>query len=174
METTDKRLQILKDYLDKSFISAVLCQYHNEFYNKINYIAMFPLIIGSSILTVLNSSTIDESIMKFINISLNGLNTLVIALTTNYKLNDRLTTYKTLYNKYQKLSHKIEASINNSSEITDRILDDIITEFDNITNDNNYGYLSSYKKKIIKKYASSHKLPNSLQLDGDLVHISNV
>jgi hypothetical protein len=135
---------------------------------------MFPLIIGSSILTVLNSSTIDESIMKYINISLNGLNTLVIALTTNYKLNDRLTTYKTLYNKYQKLSHKIEASINNSSEITDRILDDIITEFDNITNDNNYGYLSSYKKKIIKKYASSHKLPNSLQLDGDLVHISNV
>ncbi len=71
----EKRLQILKDYLDKTFISAVLCQYHNEFYNKINYIAMFPLIIGSSILTVLNSSTIDESIMKYINISVNGLNT---------------------------------------------------------------------------------------------------
>jgi 23S rRNA U2552 (ribose-2'-O)-methylase RlmE/FtsJ len=170
----DKRLQILKDYLDKSFISAILCQYHYEFYNKINYIAMFPLVIGSSILTVLNSSTIEESIMKYINISVNGLNTLVIALTTNYKLNDRLTTYKTLYSKYQKLSHKIEASINNSSEITDRILDDIITEFDNITNDNEYGYLKSYKNKIIKKYASTHKLPNSLQLDGDLVMINPV
>jgi len=170
----DKRLQILKDYLDKSFISAILCQYHYEFYNKINYIAMFPLVIGSSILTVLNSSTIEESIMKYINISLNGLNTLVIALTTNYKLNDRLTTYKTLYNKYQKLSHKIEASINNSSEVTDRILDDIINEYDNLQNDNDYGFLSSYKKKVVDRYGKTHKLPNSLQLDGDLVMINQV
>ena len=80
---TDKRLVSLKAYLDKSFISAILCQYHYEFYNKINYISMFPLIIGSSVLTILNSSTIDESIMKYINISINGLNTLIIALTTN-------------------------------------------------------------------------------------------
>jgi len=170
----DKRLQILKDYLDKSFISAILCQYHYEFYNKINMITMFPLIIGSSILTILNSSTIQEDIMKYINISINGLNTLVIALTTNYKLADRLTTYKTLYSKYQKLSHKIESNINNSSELTDKILDDIITEYDNIGNDNEYNFLSSYKKKIINKYASTHKMPNSLQLDGDLVMINPV
>ena len=105
---------------------------------------------------------------------MNGLNTLVIALTTNYKLADRLTTYKTLYSKYQKLSHKIEASINNSSEITDRILDDIINEYDNLQNDNDYGFLSSYKKKVVDRYGKTHKLPNSLQLDGDLVMINQV
>ena len=110
-------------------------------------ITMFPLIIGSSILTILNSSTIQEDIMKYINISINGLNTLVIALTTNYKLADRLTTYKTLYSKYQKLSHKIEANINNSSELTDRILDDIITEYDNIGNDNEYNFYQVIKRK---------------------------
>ena len=173
MDATNLRLVTLKGYLDKSFISAVLCQYHLEFYNKISYIAMFPLIIGSSVLTVLNSSTIDENVMKYINISINGLNTLIIALTTNYKINDRLTTYKNLYSKYQKLSHKIESSINNSSNITDKILDDIINEYDNLQNDNNYSYLSSYKKKIIEKYGKSHKMPNSLALDGDIVY-SNV
>jgi hypothetical protein len=170
---TDKKISILKEYLDKSFISAVLCQYHYEFYNKINYITMLPLILGSSVLTVLNTSTLNEEIMKYINISVNGLNTVIMALITNYKLNDRLTTYKTLYNKYQKLSHKIESNINNSSEITDRILDDIVSEYDNLQNDNDYGFLSSYKNKVIDRYAKTRHLPNSLQLDGDLVLISN-
>jgi len=169
METNNK-LITLKGYLDKSFISAVLCQYHLEFYTKISYIAMFPLIIGSSVLTVLNSSTIDESIMKYINISINGLNTLIMALTTNYKVNDRLTTYKNLHTKYQKLSHKIESSINNSQDITDKMLDDIINEYDNLQNDNDFQYLSSYKKKVIEKYGKSHKMPNSLALDGDFVY----
>ena len=137
---TNNRLITLKAYLDKSFISAILCQYHYEFYNKISYITLFPLVIGSSILTVLNTSNINDEILKYINIGVNGLNTIVIALTTNYKLNDRLTTYKNLYSKYQKLSHKIETNINNSSEITDRILDDIITEYDNLQNDNDYGF----------------------------------
>ena len=69
----------------------------------------------------------------------------------------------------QKISHKIERNINNSSEITDRLLDDVISEYDAIGNDNDYGYFSSYKKKVIMKYSKTHKMPNSLALDGDLV-----
>ena len=56
--------------------------------------------------------------------------------------------YKTLYNKFQKLSHKIESIINNTEIITDKILDDIITEYDILQNDNQYTYLSFYKTKI--------------------------
>jgi len=164
----------LKEYLDKSFISAILCDYSYQFYNKINYISMFPLVIGSSLLTILNSSTIDESIMKYINITVNGTNTLIIALTTNYKLNDRLTTYKNLYIKYQKLSHKIESYLNKSTEINDKIIDEIINEYDALQNDNNFGYLSFYKKKVIDKYSKTRCMPNSLQLDGDLVILNDV
>ena len=111
---------------------------------------------------------------KYINISVNGLNTVVIALLTNYRINDRLATYKNLYNKYQKLSHKIESNISNSNDITDKILDEIINEYDNISADNNYGYLSSYKKKVIDRYGKSRVMPNSLALDGDLVIVNNV
>lgn len=163
----------LNSYLDKCFISAVLCDYHYQYYNKINMIVMLPTILGSAILTCLNSSEIESKIIKWINISVNGTNTLIIALITNYKLQDRITTYKTLYNKYQKLSHKIESIINNSSEITDEILDDIINEYDILQNDNDYGFLSSYKKMIVKKYGSTKQMPNSLQLESDIV-ISNV
>jgi len=159
----------LQSYLDKCFISAILCDYHYQWYNKISMIVMLPTIIGSAILTCLNSSEIENNIIKWINISVNGTNTLIIALTTNYKLQDRITTYKTLYNKYQKLSHKIESTINNSTDITDKILDEIINEYDVLQNDNDYGYISSYKMMVINKYGKSKQMPNSLQLDVDLI-----
>lgn len=55
-------------------------------------------------------------------------------------------THKTLYTKYQKLSHKIKSSIKTFSDLTDRILKDFITDYDDIRNDNEYGYLSAFKK----------------------------
>lgn len=172
MENNRKEL-ILKEYLDKTFITSLLCDKHYQYYYKINMISMLPLILGSSILTVLNSSPIKEEIMKYINVSINGLNTIIIALITQYKLQDRINTYKTLYNKNQKLSHKIESIINNSTDITDKILDDIITEYDILQNDNQYTYLSHYKNKIIKAYAGKRKMPNSLQVEAELVIIAD-
>lgn len=171
MDNNRKEL-ILKEYLDKCFISAILCDYHYQYYYKINMISILPLILGSSLLTVLNSSSIKEEIMKYINVSINGLNTLIMALITQYKLQDRINTYKTIYNKYQKLSHKIESIINNSEIITDKILDDIINEYDILQNDNQYTYLSYYKTKIIKAYAGKRVMPNSLSLEAELVMIT--
>ena len=167
---TDKNI-ILKSYLDKAYINGVLCDYHYQYYYKINMIAMLPLILGSSILTVLNTSTIDNDIMKIINVSINGANTLIMALITQYKLNDRITQYKTYYSKYQKLSHKIESILNNTQEITDKICDDIIIEYDALQDDNNFTYLSSYKKQVIKIYGGKKQLPNSLALEADIVSI---
>lgn len=169
----NRRELILKEYQDKTFITAILCDKHYQYYYKINMISMLPLILGSSILTVLNSSPIKEEIMKYINVSINGLNTIIIALITQYKLQDRINTYKTLYNKNQKLSHKIESIINNSTDITDKILDDIITEYDILQNDNQYTYLSHYKNKIIKAYAGKRNMPNSLSVEAELVIMSN-
>lgn len=164
----EKKSLVLKEYLDKCFISGILCDRHYQYYYKINMISMCPLIIGSSLLTILNSSNIDDGIIKYINVSINGLNTITIALITQYKLQDRINVYKGLYNKYQKLSHKIESIINNSMEITDKILDDIITEYDIIQNDNVYTYLSHYKNKIIKAYAGKRTMPNSLSVEAEL------
>ena len=77
-----------------------------------------------------------------------------------------------MYYALLKISHKIESSINNSTDITDKILDDIINEYDTIGNDNQFGYLSYYKIKIIDKYGKTRSMPNSLALDGDLVIIN--
>jgi hypothetical protein len=176
MTDINARLISLKKYLDMTYINTILCDSHYNYYNKLSAIVSFPTIVGSALLTILNSSSIDDDKMKYINVAINGLNTIIMTLATQYKLNDRLTIYKNSYTKFNKLQHKIESTINNSQEITDRVLDDIIAEYDNIVNDNPYGYLSSYKKKVINKYSSSKVLPNSLQLEastivGELVEI---
>lgn len=164
MENNLKDL-MLKKYLDMSYIHTILCQYHYEWYNKLNMIVMFPAIIGSGILTILNSSSINEDILKIINISINGFNTILIALSNQYKLNDRLNYYKNSHIKFNKLQHKIESLINNPMNTNDKNIDDIVNEYDSYVNDNNYGYLSSYKKRIVKNYGKSRQLPNSLALD---------
>jgi hypothetical protein len=176
MTDNNIRLISLKKYLDMTYINTILCDSHYNYYNKLSAIVSFPTIVGSALLTILNSSSIDDEKMKYINVAINGLNTIIMTLATQYKLNDRLTIYKNSYNKFNKLQHKIESTINNTQEITDRVIDDIIAEYDNIVNDNSYGYLSSYKKKVINKYGKSKVLPNSLQLEastiiGELVEI---
>ncbi len=74
-----------------------------------NNCIMLHTILGSSILTISNSADIDNSKMKIINITLSGLNTVILAISTNYKLNDRINNYKSNRTKIIKLQHIIES-----------------------------------------------------------------
>ena len=60
-----------------------MCDLSYNFYNFINNCNMLPTVLCSSILTIMNSADIDNSRMKIINITLNGLNTLILAISTN-------------------------------------------------------------------------------------------
>jgi hypothetical protein len=123
---------------------------------------MLPTILGSSILTILNSADIDNSRMKIINITLNGLNTLILAISTNYKLNDRINNYKINRTKIIKLQHIIESFMLKNETITPALLEGFINEYDNIYNDLLFGFPHHIKLKVISKYQGKKSLPNSL------------
>ena len=123
---------------------------------------MLPTILGSSILTIMNSSEIDTNTMKIINITLNGLNTLILAISTNYKLNDRINNYKTNKSKIIKLQHIIESFILKNETITPAILEGFIAEYDKIYEELIFGFPHHIKIKVIKKYQGTKSLPNSL------------
>jgi hypothetical protein len=123
---------------------------------------MLPTILGSSILTIMNSSEIDTNTMKIINITLNGLNTLILAISTNYKLNDRINNYKTNKSKIIKLQHIIESFILKNETITPAILEGFISEYDKIYEELIFGFPHHIKIKVIKKYQGKKSLPNSL------------
>ena len=152
-------LQLL---LDKTYITTVLCDLSYNHYNFINNCIMLPTILGSSILTIMNSSEIDTNTMKIINITLNGLNTLILAISTNYKLNDRINNYKTNKSKIIKLQHIIESFILKNETITPVILEGFIAEYDKIYEELIFGFPHHIKIKVIKKYQGKKSLPNSL------------
>ena len=57
-------MEILKVYGDKAYITTVLCDLSYNYYSFIYNISLLPTILGSSILTILNSSIIEDNVLK--------------------------------------------------------------------------------------------------------------
>ena len=160
-------MDIINEYYDKSFISSLLCELSYNYYSFLYQMIIFPTILSSSILTILNSGEIDKDIMKIINIIVNGINTILLAINSNFKLNDRFNHFKNMKIKFNALNHKIESDKNkklNDANYNINI-DEIINTFDNLYNDLSYQFPPHIKDKIIKKYGNKRKLPNSLAVE---------
>lgn len=160
-------MSALKVYGDKCYITFLLCQLSYDFYSTIYNISLLPTILGSSVLTILNSSEINNDILKKVNIVVNGANTLILALINGYKLTDRINTFNNSKIKFNKLNHLIESITNKNidSEIDKQIIENIINEYDALFEDIRYQFPSHIKTKIIKKFGPTHNLPNSLAID---------
>ena len=120
----------------------MLCELSFNYYSWLYQLILFPTILSSSILTILNTSEINENIMKIINITINGINTVLLAINSTFKFNDRFNHFKTMRIKFNALNHKIESLINkNKIDITNTInIDDIINEFDYYTMISNFNF----------------------------------
>jgi len=165
-------IEILRQYRDRCYINSLLCESSYNFYNFINNILLFPTILGSSILTCLNSSEIETEKIKYTNIIINGTITIILAVTTQYKIHDRISIFKAYQIKYTKLNHYIESILNTKKE-EEIIIDDIntiVNKYDTLTEELIFTYPNHIRNKIIKKYEKSNiTLPNSLALQCSIV-----
>ena len=160
-------MDIINEYQDKSYISCLLCELSYGYYSFLYSTIIFPTILSSSILTILNSSDIDKDIIKIINIVINAINTILLAINSNFKLNDRFNHFKNMKIKFNNLNHRIESDKNKKLNDPSYVIniDEIINSFDNLYNDLSYQFPIHIKNKIIKKYGNKRKLPNSLQVE---------
>jgi len=162
----------LKQYRDRSYINSLCCEASYSYYNTINNICLFPTILGSSVLTCLNSSNIDGDNIKYTNIIINGAITIILALITQYKIHDRISLFKAYQSKYIKLTHHIENILNiyKDKEIPNEELINIINKYDTMVDELYFTYPHHIKSKIIKKYQGSNiTLPNSLAIESSIV-----
>ena len=58
------KIKVLESYRDRAFITSLLCGECSDFYSMIRSVINIPLIIGSSVLTILNSSDINKDDLK--------------------------------------------------------------------------------------------------------------
>ena len=166
---------IMKEYYDKSFISSLLCESTYNYYSYIYQMVIFPTILTSSILTVLNASEINKDIIQVINIVINGINTIILTINSYFKFNERASHFKNLRMKFNALNHKIESVINKKkNDNTFNInIDEIISDFDLLYNDIQYPFPTHIKTKVIHKYGKTRVLPNSLAIENS-INASNV
>ena len=70
------KFKILETYRDRAFITSLVCGECCDFYSMIRSVINIPLIIGSSVLTILNSSEINKEDLKISNTSKNSSKTI--------------------------------------------------------------------------------------------------
>ena len=164
------KIKILESYRDRAFITSLVCGECSDFYSMIRSVINIPLIIGSSVLTILNSSEINKDDLKISNIIINASTAIMLSMTSNFKLTERIANFKAVQIKMNRLNHAIESAINNSTEkVNDEIINKYINDFDTIYENIEYPFVHYIKKRIIKKYGKTRTLPNSLQIDADLI-----
>ena len=163
---TTEQIQLLKIYQDKAYVSAILCDKSSNYYSLLKNIFNVPLILASSLMSILNSSQIEENKLKYINIIVNALTALILSLANNFKFQERATNFKTQGNKFNKLVHSIEDNlVNELNNITTDTLRNFITTYDNINENIDFDFPYHIKQNVRRFFLNQRVLPNILNCE---------
>ena len=97
---TDQQKNLLNDYKEKAFISALLSEESYNYYNFIKNVINIPLIITNSAMVVLNSIIEDQNLLKILNIILNASTGLILSLIANFKIYENIQAFHQLQIKF--------------------------------------------------------------------------
>ena len=156
--------KLLKKYKDKSLIMGILGKRSYEFFSRLQSLVNIPLILSSTTLAILNSVSLTGEEMKIPNIVINSITGLTLALVNNFKINDKVSTFKNLGTKMTKLNNRIEEAIaNDLDNITSEKLSLFIKEYETLNETCDYSFPTSIKKNIYNRYKNKGlTLPNAL------------
>ena len=133
MPISNEHVKLLESYRDKAYITSILCAQISEHFSFLRSMVNLPLIISSSVMTVLNSMSDNSNEMKYANIVLNTWTSLILSIIGNFKLTEQATNFKQIEIKMNKLTHKIEDFL--SIDLENTKIEDIraiINEYDSL------------------------------------------
>ena len=139
-------MENLKLYQQRCFINSLLYQQSMDYNIFLKNIINIPLILISGLLTILNS-IMDEKDMKVVNIVLNGMVGLILAMINNFKINDKIAIFKNQKNKMIKLQHKIDSFLNTCTDIDAKEVEEIVATYDGMIEEIEFDIPHFIKKK---------------------------
>ena len=158
-----QQINLLVQYRDKSFVYAVLTESSFEHFSFIKSLCNIPLILITSVLSIMNASPVDANNLKLPNIIINGSIALIMAMINNFKINEKEVGFKQLNIKMIRLCHSIEDKLNNNLETLDTVdISDVIKSYDNIVESNDFTFPAHIKKRITNIYKGKRTLPSVL------------
>ncbi len=159
----------MEKYRDQSYVLSILYQRHSNFYNTIKNIINLPLIITSSLMSIINSNFQAED-LKIINITVNCLMALLLSLMNNFKIDIKAQIFHNLSQKMNRLCHKIESVLSDNIEgITSDMIEGFINEYDNLNESLEFGLIDYINNKVKDLYKDVKTLPSSLNCIGSFV-----
>jgi len=173
MTISAEQIKLLEGYRDKAYITAILCSQSSEHFSFLKSLVNVPLILSSSVMTVLNS--MDEgnnNNMKYANIILNCWTSLILSLVGNFKLTEQATNFKMVELKQNKLTHKIEDLLSldlESTKIEDIRL--IINEYDALNESLDFPFPNFIKNRVKHVYKDKRTLPNALNCELSFIKV---
>ena len=107
MPISTDHVKLLESYRDKAYVTSILCGQSSEHFEFLRSIINIPLILSSSVMTVMNSmNETNSNEIKISNIVLNTWTSLILSLVGNFKLTEQATNFKQIEIKMNKLTHK--------------------------------------------------------------------
>lgn len=161
------KVKMLEEFRDKCYISNQLCQITSEFYGRIKSIISIPLILSSSIMTILNSSTdIPADHLKYSNIVLNASTAIILSMMGNFKINEKQALFRTIGQKFIKLLHSIEDTLTyDTKDINKELIKTYVKEYDALNEMLEYPFPEHIKRKVRLSYKGKRTLPNILNCE---------
>ena len=163
----DKSIRILQDYRDKCYVSNILCEMNCDFYRKVRQIVNIPLILSSTIMGIMNSSSFPENDLKIANIVLNASTSLLLSLIGNFKVAEKVSSFRNSALKFNKLCHFIEDKLMNEDDITNETVRQVIIDYDNIYESLEFSFSGRSKEKCKQRFGGKRTLPNILNCEID-------
>ena len=172
MPISTDHVKLLESYRDKAYITSILCAQSSEHFSFLRSMVNLPLIISSSVMTVLNSMSDNSNEMKYANIVLNTWTSLILSIIGNFKLTEQATNFKQIEIKMNKLTHKIEDFLSIDLEST-KIEDirTIINEYDALNESLDFPFPNFIKNRVKKIYSGKKTLPNILNCEISFVKV---
>tara|TARA_R110002072_G_scaffold121837_1_gene256027 strand:+ start:2498 stop:3076 length:579 start_codon:yes stop_codon:yes gene_type:complete len=155
-----RQINLLVSYRDKAYVYAVLCERSFEYFSFIKSLCNIPLILITSILSIINASSFDPVEMKMPNVIINASCALIMAMIGNFKIAEKESLFKQVNQKMVRMCHSIEDKLNNNLDSLDsEDISQVIREYDNIIEMNDHTFPSHIKRKITNVYKGKRALP---------------
>ena len=160
----NQQIKLLQSYRDKSYVLALLSIECSNFYGLVRNILNIPLILSNSIMLILNSyDKINKDHLQITNIVLNASTALILSFSNNFKINEKISNFKTMGQRLNKYCSNLEDILaNDITEINHDNIKKLIEEYNNLNEQIEFPFVSYIKTKIKKKYDGVKTLPNQL------------
>lgn len=102
----DSKKKILKNIDDNCSIYNILCIKTHIYYNRLSCSIHIPLVSISSIMTIVNSSVKDETILNILNIVFNLFTAILLVINSNLKFDSKSDDFKNYQIRFVKLQYE--------------------------------------------------------------------